>query len=330
MAGRRTNLALASLLALATVSGFLAMAAGTALLIPAAFIHGVIGLGLVVLSPWKTAISRRGWSRTGEGRSFSAALTLFTVVALVSGLGHAAGVATLGVLSMMQVHVGSGLAALIAGAIHYRMHAVRFRTTDVNRRNLLLAAGTTGLAALAWVGWQQAIGLAGWRGYDRRFTGSHEVASGEPDRMPATVWINDRIPERHAADWTITAAGEPLSIADLATYPQSTVRATLDCTGGWYSTQVWSGVRLSDMLPDGEWRSVVVTSATGYARRLPRRDAMSAILAVSVGEELLTPRHGAPARLVVPDRRGFWWVKWVTAVEPSPLPWWMQLPFPAT
>jgi len=35
-------------------------------------------------------------------------------------------------------------------------------------------------------------------------------------------------------------------------------------------------------------------------------------------------------RLVAPDRRGYWWVKWVTAVELSSAPWWWQPPFPTT
>jgi DMSO/TMAO reductase YedYZ molybdopterin-dependent catalytic subunit len=36
------------------------------------------------------------------------------------------------------------------------------------------------------------------------------------------------------------------------------------------------------------------------------------------------------ARLVAPGRRGYWWVKWVTAVEPSSVPAWLQSPFPLT
>ena len=42
----------------------------------------------------------------------------------------------------------------------------------------------------------------------------------------------------------------------------------------------------------------------------------------------LAAGNGAPARLVAPGRRGFWWVKWVTAVEPSTRPPWWQSPFP--
>jgi DMSO/TMAO reductase YedYZ molybdopterin-dependent catalytic subunit len=42
----------------------------------------------------------------------------------------------------------------------------------------------------------------------------------------------------------------------------------------------------------------------------------------------LDPGNGAPVRLVAAGRRGFWWVKWVTSVRPSPRPAWWQPPFP--
>ena len=39
------------------------------------------------------------------------------------------------------------------------------------------------------------------------------------------------------------------------------------------------------------------------------------LLATHVGDAPLAHGHGAPARLVAPDRRGFQWVKWVTQIE---------------
>jgi DMSO/TMAO reductase YedYZ molybdopterin-dependent catalytic subunit len=33
-------------------------------------------------------------------------------------------------------------------------------------------------------------------------------------------------------------------------------------------------------------------------------------------------------RLVVPDQRGYWWVKWLTAITIDEVPPWLQLPFP--
>lgn len=107
--------------------------------------------------------------------------------------------------------------------------------------------------------------------------------------------------------------------------------ATIDCTGGWYAQQTWEGVPLRDVVGrTGAARSVVVRSATGYARRFPVADLDRLWLATRVGGAALSAGHGFPARIVAPGRRGFWWVKWVTAVELSRRPWWLQPPFPLT
>jgi DMSO/TMAO reductase YedYZ molybdopterin-dependent catalytic subunit len=85
------------------------------------------------------------------------------------------------------------------------------------------------------------------------------------------------------------------------------------------------------LLPhDPNARSIVVRSATGYARRYPIGDASRLLLATGVGGRPLSPGHGYPARIVAPGRRGFWWVKWVVSIEVSDRPWWLQPPFPVT
>ncbi|WP_296367295.1 MULTISPECIES: molybdopterin-dependent oxidoreductase [unclassified Pseudonocardia] len=52
------------------------------------------------------------------------------------------------------------------------------------------------------------------------------------------------------------------------------------------------------------------------------------LLATSAAGRPLSAGHGGPARLVVPGRRGFWWVKWVVAIETTDEPWWWQPPLP--
>ena len=113
---------------------------------------------------------------------------------------------------------------------------------------------------------------------------------------------------------------------DLATE----VTADLDCTSGWYSRQVWSGVRLDRLIEPGDAASIAVWSSTGYARRFPVEDLERLWVVTGMGGAPLSTGHGFPARLIAPDRRGFWWVKWVVRIETSPIPWWVQLPYPAT
>lgn len=106
--------------------------------------------------------------------------------------------------------------------------------------------------------------------------------------------------------------------------------ATIDCTGGWYAELDWSGRSLVSVVGavPHDARSVVVRSATGYARRFPIADLDRLLLATRYEHEPLRAGHGAPVRLVAPGRRGFWWVKWVVSVEVDTTPWWQQPPYP--
>jgi DMSO/TMAO reductase YedYZ molybdopterin-dependent catalytic subunit len=106
------------------------------------------------------------------------------------------------------------------------------------------------------------------------------------------------------------------------------ITATLDCTGGFYSAQDWSGVRLDRLLGSTQGESIRVVSSSGYDRRFPAGEASALLLATRCGGHPLDAGHGFPARLVSPDRRGYWWVKWVVAIDVDDLPYWWQAPFP--
>jgi DMSO/TMAO reductase YedYZ molybdopterin-dependent catalytic subunit len=339
MGTRRTNLALLVVLVVALATGGLAFAAGTGWGRPVVVAHGLAGLAVVVLAPWKSVIVRRGLARrSGLGRWASVAFGVLVLAAVAAGLAHASGtLARVGPVSAMQVHVG---AALVAGALLV-WHAAarggaRARRTDLSRRALLRAGAVAGGAGLLYLAVEGASRLAGLPGARRRFTGSLPVAGpaavGDPRRIPVTQWLDDRVQVLDPAAWRlrVTAGGSrrDWTYEELAGFADE-VEAVLDCTGGWYARATWAGVRLDRLLPPGvTGGSVVVTSATGYRRRLPLADASSLLLATRLAGRPLGAGHGFPARLVAPGRRGFWWVKWVVAVEVDPAPWWRQPPFP--
>jgi len=75
-------------------------------------------------------------------------------------------------------------------------------------------------------------------------------------------------------------------------------------------------------------RSLLFRSSTGYARRFPLEEAGNLLLATHVEHEALSEGHGFPVRLVAPGYRGYGWVKWVTGLEVSRDPAWVEPPLP--
>ena len=340
-AGRRTNLGLLGLLLVAALTGVLAFGVGVPG--PSRWVvasHGAAGLGLVLLVPWKSVVVRRARRRPLQQRDPTAALALAgsVVLTVVTGVLHSIGVAgpwrALGGIGTLTLHVAAAVVLGVLLTVHAWGRRQRPRTTDLTRRSLL-RTGALGLgAALLWTLGEGALQLTGARGAGRRATGSHELGSGDPAAMPVTQWFTDTVPETSAdtVEFVVLGRRRTIPVADLDRGDH--VHAVLDCTGGWYAEQDWAGTRLDRLLAEvagdeyDEDGSVDVVSWTGYRRRLPLRDAGSLLLATRAGGERLSAGHGAPVRLVAPDRRGFWWVKWVRTVEVVDAPWWAQPPFP--
>jgi DMSO/TMAO reductase YedYZ molybdopterin-dependent catalytic subunit len=159
---------------------------------------------------------------------------------------------------------------------------------------------------------------------DRRFTGSRpagELYDGTD--FPVTSWVADDPDPVAVDDWRLRVTGlvETPRAFDYGTLVAAgdAETALLDCTSGWYTERPWRGVRLGSLLDasgvgDGAaW--VVVRSVTGYRWSFPIGEARGMLLATHVDGDPLTHGHGAPLRLVAPDRRGFQWVKWVTEIR---------------
>ena len=331
--GRRTNLALLAALAAAFATGWLAFAFGGVQARWSLLVHATSGFAILALIPWKSAVVRRGLRRTRAGRAASLILAVLVLASLLGGLLHSTGVLRWwGPFTAMELHVGAALLAVPFAVWHVLARPVRPRPFDLARRNLLRQGGTLAVAALGYGTSEGLVRLLRLPGADRRFTGSYEIGSFQPELMPVSSWMFDPVPSLGSSEWRLSVAGafgvREWAYEDLVQF-DDTVRAVLDCTGGFWSEQDWSGVRLDRLLPTGaEFRSLRVVSHTGYARRFGVDELEGLLLATRVGGTPLDAGHGHPLRLVVPGRRGFWWVKWVARVEVGGVPAWWQPPFP--
>ncbi|NUO91766.1 MAG: molybdopterin-dependent oxidoreductase [Dermatophilaceae bacterium] len=335
--GRGTNLALLVLLAGSFVTGWVAFGVGVASGARAvAVLHGVLGLGILVLTPWKSVVVRRGLRRRRR-HAVAVVFTLVLALSLLAGIVHSTlGPVQVGGVSALAVHVGSAVVAVLLAVAHVVRRPQRDRVGDLNRRSALRALALGGTAALAYAALSSVTALAGLPGGRRRETGSYEVGSGDPSAVPVTQWFTDAVPVIDPTAYELRVdrpdgREQRITYAALLAMAGTTRAAVLDCTGGWWSEQTWRGVSLDVLLgPLGPLGggSIVVSSVTGYTRRLPAADAASLVLATHVGGVPLSAGHGGPVRLVAPGRRGFWWVKWVDRVGVDDRPSWSQPPFP--
>jgi Oxidoreductase molybdopterin binding domain len=326
--GARTNLALLALLAIAFTTGWVAFAYATAPARWSLAIHAAGGFAILALLPWKSMIARRGIGRPRPGRWASILFGALVLISLAAGLLHSTGLLVyIGPLTAMDFHVGAAIAAVPLAIWHVVARRVRVRPTDLSRRSVLRGGGVVAGAAVTYAASEIVVRVTGLPGAARRFTGSYEAGSFVPAAMPVSSWMFDAIPQIDQASWRLAAGGREWSYDEMAAFDDR-LTATLDCTGGFYSSQEWSGARLDRLIGKTDGTSIRVVSITGYDRRFPIDRARSMLLATGMGDQALDAGHGFPARLIVPDARGFHWVKWVSAIEVDDLPHWWQSPFP--
>ena len=331
-------------LGLELVSGFFGLVSGSqdrAVYIQA---HRIAGYGILAILVWKTinVVLSLKRPRAGSVRAASLLLSVLLVVTLVLGFAWSlVGPYYWWLFSGVSWHIYTGV-AIVPLLVWHSWHTTKRAPLAfwTERRQFLRIAGMAGAGFVVWQLSEGVVRAAGLSGQSRRFTGSYEAGSFTGNDFPRVSWLNDD-PDRIDADtWTLKVHGAAmrrlsLTAADLSAdyWMKGQMEATLDCTGGWHSTQEWQGAALADVLdaaqPSESARSIVVRSVTGYNRRYSLDDAREFLLATHVGGEPLSHGHGAPVRLVAPGRRGFEWVKWVTEVEVSEEPAWWQLPLPA-
>ena len=302
MTPRGTDWSLAGLVAVLGLSGALTLFGGAWVFVA----HDVARFALGGVLVWKL---RRVWRRIGTRRAGLIALA-FVAGTLLTGVAWSSAIRpTAFGYNPLNLHSVLGAVLVLAVLTHAVQRAKRPRRGDLTRRQVIAGAGV-GAGAFALLQLQRTPGLAAAR---RRFTGSYEVASFEGNAFPSTSWVADAPKPLDDTDYTLAFGERRLTALELDAGDELT--ATLDCTGGFYSTQRWRGTRLDRLLGDAPGSHVRVISHTGYRWSFDRHDARELLLATHVGDEPLSHGHGAPVRLVAPGRRGFIWVKWVTRIE---------------
>src|SRR5215216_678304 len=301
-------------------------------------IHRIAGWALIVLIPWKTTIALRSLGR-GLSRRFDRSVMMIVSVLLA--------IATLTILLLVLLwtwqvgpyyvwigpfaysaigwHWGIALGLAPLFIVHVWRRWPRPKREDFLGRRQALKLMGLGAAALA--GWGIAETLAksieSTRS-ERRFTGSREHGSFTGLDYPITNGADQGKIRLDPSTWTLSLIGKvkkPLTLRyeDLLALSNSEITAVIDCTGGWYSRQLWRGIRLIDLLAQAEVQEemyrLVLKDVSGFAAYFTPTDISEIVLATHVGDQALNHWHGYPLRAVVPSRRGGHWVKWLTEIE---------------
>lgn len=343
------NVILLFLLAAELATGLFGLVSGSSDRAIYIILHRILGFSILAVFIWKSRNILRSLARIkrlrGRKSNTPAPIpyaSLATMLLLALSVGLALAWSNTGPFKFQgfsgvswHIYVSVPLAPLLLA------HAFSKRWTLrpifwAQRRNFLRTGGLA-LAGLAL--WQVVeFTTAGLKlpGGNRRFTGSYAAASFSGNNFPSTSWINDDPAPIDPNDWTLKIKGHvqqelTLTYADVMAH-ETRVTATLDCTGGWHSTQHWTGIPLRQLLDEAglkpEAASVTVRSVTGYNRRFSIDETKELLLATIVGDEIISHRHGFPIRLVAPGRRGYQWVKWITSLEVNNTSKWLQSPLP--
>ena len=244
------NVALVALFAFELVTGYLGLTHSNPEWIAAMHLHRITGFSILALFLWKSRNilgsfrTRQNWKASPETMLASIVLLagLLTVLGLGLAWSHFGPYSWLG-FSGTTIHLNLALLLIPLLLWHSLRHRISFRVRYVAGRRNFLRFGGVAVAGLAlWQLTDRLNILAGGPVADRRFTGSHPEDG--PD-FPVTMWLNDRTPFVDGAQWRLRINGHvdnpyELGLDELQSW-DAALTATLDCTGGWYTTPAVAG-----------------------------------------------------------------------------------------
>jgi DMSO/TMAO reductase YedYZ molybdopterin-dependent catalytic subunit len=187
-----------------------------------------------------------------------------------------------------------------------------------HRRRTLLRAAWAAAAALT-----PAARLAA--GQPDRHSGKWIIPTNKPDRFGLKVMAFNPIRVPDPAAWRLTISGlthEAVTLvpADLERFPRVAQSSRLKCVQCWSGRVNWTGFRAQDLLklapPKDGANYVRVDCADKYYDYVKLEDLLHprTLFAVAMNEEALTPEHGAPLRLVMPQKYGYKSSKLITSL----------------
>lgn len=139
------------------------------------------------------------------------------------------------------------------------------------------------------------------------------------------------IPEIDKDEWVLKISGliqDPLELSydQILAMPQESVFATLETIsnppgGRSIGNAVWTGVPFGQIMDLAGVKSDVLDVAffcdDGYSTSITLGEAMEegVMLAYKMNGQTLSAQHGFPVRMVVPEKYGMKWPKWINEIE---------------
>lgn len=297
-------------------------------------LHRISAWALVGLIPWKGVIIwgslRRGFDRRFI-RSVVLVVSLLLAVWTLSVIGLAlfwswrAGPERLWwYQTAVSWHWYLALGLLVPLLFHAWQKWPRPRKADFTTRRGFLKL--LGLSASALGLWGISAALSTRREDPERPetpSGSREEGSFSGLDYPVNMMVGEGKHRLSADTWTLAVRGavkDPVALdyAAVLARPAEERIATLDCTDGWFTTQVWRGcnlrVLLAEVGPLDGATGFILRAASGYSAYFLLTEADDILLATHSGGIPFDHWHGFPLRAVVPSRRGWQWVKWVVEI----------------